>query len=70
MMVCCFLKGKTYRLIGIIDIAQGPETAGEINSGGTVLDMVSRYRQSEAVFKKYDEGTGVCICCETPFFRL
>jgi len=36
----------------------------------TVLDVVSRYRQTEAVFKKYDEQAGVCICCEALFDPL
>jgi hypothetical protein len=36
----------------------------------TVLDVVSRYRRSEAVFKKYDERAGVCICCEALFEPL
>lgn len=34
----------------------------------TVLDVVSRYKGSEAVFRKYDEQAGVCICCQ-PFFK-
>jgi hypothetical protein len=36
----------------------------------TVLDVVSRFRQTEAVFKKYDERAGVCICCEALFEPL
>lgn len=34
----------------------------------TVLDVVSRYRGSENIFKKYDEQAGVCICCQ-PLFK-
>jgi hypothetical protein len=36
----------------------------------TVLDVVSRFRQTEAVFKKYDQQAGVCICCEALFEPL
>jgi len=35
-----------------------------------VLDVVSRYKGSEAIFKKYDEQAGVCICCEALFQTL
>jgi len=36
----------------------------------TVLDVVSRYRGSETIFKKYDEQAGVCICCQALFKTL
>jgi len=36
----------------------------------TVLDVLSRYRQTEMVFKKYDEEAGVCICCQALFDPL
>jgi len=36
----------------------------------TVLDVVSRYKGSEAIFRKYDEQAGVCICCEALFETL
>jgi len=36
----------------------------------TVLEVVSRYRQTEAVFRKYDEQAGECICCEALFDSL
>jgi hypothetical protein len=36
----------------------------------TILDIVSRYRQTEAVFRQYDEKAGVCICCEALFDPL
>jgi len=44
--------------------------ADRIQPDMTVLDVVSRYRQTEAVFKKYDEQAGVCICCEALFDPL
>jgi hypothetical protein len=45
-----------------------PEGEGTIiNAEMTVLDVVSHYRQTEAVFKRYDQEAGVCICCEALF---
>ncbi len=42
----------------------------KIRSEMTVLDVVSRYRKTEAVFKQYDKQAGVCICCQTLFEPL
>jgi len=36
----------------------------------TVLDVVSRYRRTEAVFKSYDARAGECICCQALFESL
>jgi hypothetical protein len=36
----------------------------------TVLDVVSKYRRTEDVFKKYDEKAGECICCQALFEPL
>jgi len=36
----------------------------------TVLDIVSRYRETEAVFKRYDAVAGECICCNALFDTL
>ena len=36
----------------------------------TVLDIVHRYRKTEAVFRKYDEQAGACICCNALFETL
>ena len=36
----------------------------------TVLEVVSKYRDTEAVFKKYDREAGVCICCQALFETL
>ena len=33
----------------------------------TVIDIITRYRETEKVFKKFDEKAGVCICCEALF---
>jgi hypothetical protein len=36
----------------------------------TVLDVIDRYRDTETVFRKYDEQAGVCICCQSLFDTL
>ena len=36
----------------------------------TVLDVVSRYRETEAVFREYDKKAGECICCRALFETL
>ena len=36
----------------------------------TVLDVVSRYKKTEQVFKQYDKQAGVCICCQALFEPL
>ena len=37
----------------------------------TVLDVIHRYRETEAVFKGYDDTeSGVCICCSALFETL
>lgn len=36
----------------------------------TVLDIVSRYRATESVFKRWDRRAGVCICCQALFDTL
>ena len=36
----------------------------------TIVDIVSRYRQTEDVFKQYDERAGVCLCCQALFDPL
>lgn len=36
----------------------------------TILDFVSRYGQTEAVFRQYDEKTGLCLCCQALFDSL
>jgi hypothetical protein len=36
----------------------------------TILDIVSKYRHTEAVFKQYDEKAGVCLCCQALFDSL
>jgi len=36
----------------------------------TVLDVVSRYKGSEAIFRKYEEQEDGCICCQALFEPL
>jgi hypothetical protein len=36
----------------------------------TILDIVDRYPQTEAVFRKYDRQAGVCLCCQALFDSL
>lgn len=33
----------------------------------SVLDVVSKHRMTESIFKKYDEIAGECICCQSLF---
>jgi hypothetical protein len=41
-----------------------------IDPGMTILDVLSKYRQTESVFKQYDEMAGVCLCCQALFEPL
>ena len=43
------------------------DSKARIHPGMTVLDVVSRYRETEAVFKQYDARAGECICCQALF---
>ena len=36
----------------------------------TLLDVIARFRQTETVFRQYDEKAGVCLCCEALFEPL
>jgi len=44
-----------------------PEKMVHIRPEMTVLDVVSKHRQTESVFKQYDKQAGACICCEALF---
>ena len=41
-----------------------------INPEMTVLDVVSRFKETEGVFKQYDKAAGECICCHALFDPL
>jgi len=47
-----------------------PPIERKITPEMTVLDIVSQYRSTEGVFKKYDGQAGICICCNALFDRL
>jgi hypothetical protein len=47
-----------------------PENTQHVHPEMTVLDIVSRYRETEAVFKRYDRYAGECICCQALFEPL
>jgi hypothetical protein len=47
-----------------------PDKEKLIHPEMTVLDVISRYRETEAVFKQYDERAGECICCQALFEPL
>lgn len=41
--------------------------AAKITADMAVLDIVSEYPATEAVFKSYDKQVGECICCQMLF---
>ena len=41
-----------------------------IHQDMTVLDVISKYRQTEVVFKGYDKMAGECVCCNALFEPL
>lgn len=36
----------------------------------TILDIISTHRETERVFKRLDEKTGTCVCCQGLFMPL
>ncbi len=44
--------------------------AQRFTSEMTVLEVIERYRETESVFRKYDEQVGVCLCCQALFETL
>jgi len=46
------------------------QEARRIHPHMTVLDVVSKYRQTQAVFNEYDKKAGECICCQALFESL
>lgn len=47
-----------------------PDKENCIHPEMTVLDIISGYRETEGVFKQYDEQAGECICCQALFEPL
>ena len=33
-----------------------------ITPGTTIIDIISQYRETEAIFKRLEEETGACVC--------
>ncbi len=44
--------------------------APQITPEMTVLDIVSHFRQTQAVFEQYEISAGECICCHALFESL
>ncbi|MCW8893256.1 MAG: hypothetical protein OQK50_00045 [Deltaproteobacteria bacterium] len=40
---------------------------GPITAEMSVLEVISQYPRTEAVFKSYDECAGECLCCQKLF---
>ena len=36
----------------------------------TILDIISQHRETEMVFKRLEEETGTCVCCQGLFLTL
>ena len=49
------------------DVPSDPYT---VHPDMTLLEVVSRFRRTEAVFRQYDERAGVCLCCRALFDPL
>ncbi len=47
-----------------------PNKKQPITPDMTILDIVSRFRQTEAVFKQFDQKAGECLCCNALFDPL
>ena len=43
---------------------------GRIRSEMKILEVIERHPQTEAVFRKYDQQAGVCLCCQALFEPL
>ncbi|MBN1381515.1 MAG: hypothetical protein JXA41_07560 [Deltaproteobacteria bacterium] len=39
-----------------------PETA--------VIDIINQHRRTETIFKRLEEETGICVCCEGLFLSM
>ena len=47
-----------------------PHEKPHIHADMTILDVVSRHRQTETVVRQYDDKAGVCLCCQALFDPL
>lgn len=46
------------------------ETPMMITPETTVIDIISQYRETEKIFKRLEEKTGSCVCCEGLFLSI
>lgn len=47
-----------------------PTINATIMTDTTLLDVVSKWPATEAVFRRYDDKAGVCLCCSCLFDTL
>ena len=47
-----------------------PDRSQPITPDMTILDIVSKFRQTEAVFRQFDQKAGECLCCNALFDPL
>ncbi len=48
----------------------GLDKGGFVTPETTILDIVSRFNETEGIFKQMERETGVCICCQGLFLSL
>jgi iron-sulfur cluster repair protein YtfE (RIC family) len=41
-----------------------------VTADSTLLDIVSKWPATDAVFRRYDDQAGVCLCCSCLFDTL
>ena len=46
------------------------ETTLIITPGTTIIEIISQYRETEVIFKRLEEETGACVCCQGLFLSL
>ena len=45
-------------------------TVPEITPETKMIDVISRYRQTESTFRRLNEQAGTCVCCQGLFLSL
>lgn len=45
-------------------------TVPEITPETKMIDVISRYRQTESTFRRLNEEVGTCVCCQGLFLSL
>ncbi|MBN1664440.1 MAG: hypothetical protein JW943_12640 [Deltaproteobacteria bacterium] len=41
-----------------------------VTSETTLIDIISGHRETEQIFRRLEEETGTCVCCEGLFLSL